>query len=100
MSILLGNRFPVVLRPEVYTIPHELQSWRVVGVAIVGPLTMGEILYSCADASRLQGVHCAYGSDDASQLIAGYSVAIKDHQAKQLITDPAKFLAKMGIKFE
>lgn len=100
ISILLGNRFPVVLRSQVHTIPHEPKSWQVVGMAIVGTLMMGEIFYSCADLSRLQGVHRTYGPHDASQSINGYAVAIKDHQAKQLITDPAQFLAKMGIKVE
>jgi hypothetical protein len=102
ISVLLGNKFPVVLRPQVHnTIPHEPESWQVVGVAIVGTLMMGEILYSCSDFSRLQGVHRAYGpGGDASQSINGYAVAIKDYKAKQLITDPAKFLAKMGIKVE
>ncbi|XP_014550996.1 hypothetical protein COCVIDRAFT_20664 [Bipolaris victoriae FI3] len=100
ISILLGNRFPVVLRSQVHTIPHEPKSWQVVGMAIVGTLMMGEIFYSCADLSRLQRVHRTYGPHDASQSINGYAVAIKDHQAKQLITDPAQFLAKMGIKIE
>lgn len=100
INILLGNRFPVVLRPQVHTIPHEPKSWQVVGVAIVGTLMMGEIFYGCADLSRLQGVHRTYGPNGASQSINGYAVAIKDYQAKQLITDPAKFLAKMGIKVE
>lgn len=100
ISVLLGSRFPVVLRPQVHTNQHEPGSWQVVGVAIVGKLMMGEILYGSSDLSRLQGVRRTYGPDYASQSIDGYEVAIKDYRAKQFTTNPAEFLAKMGIEVE
>jgi hypothetical protein len=49
---------------------------------------------------HLQGVYSIRDSYTESHLIDGYAVCMKDYEAGELITDPARFLIRMGIEVE
>lgn len=89
ICVVLGCRVPIVLRRA---LADETQ-WEVVGACYVEGLMNGEAIYGNLPTYYQVVVH---GSEDPA--IDGYKTAILDNRTQTLKTDPAEFLAEMGIR--
>jgi hypothetical protein len=96
VCMLLGSRFPVVLRQT----PHiQLKTaWRIVSICCVPGLMNGELIYGTKLPSTWETV-----TDHVSGVehrIDGWPRAFHDTETHELRTDPAEILNEMGIKVD
>jgi hypothetical protein len=96
VSILLGCRHPVVLRPLVA--PKSEQAWQVVGVCQVPGLMHGEVIYRDQLPHQFRPVWNIDANEDDA--IDNWAVVMYDPDTQDLHTDPAKLLQQAGIKVE
>lgn len=89
ICVVLGCRVPIVLRRA---LADETQ-WEVVGACYVEGLMNGEAIYGV-----LPNHYRAVRHTGKDPNINGYQRAILDTRTHTLKTDPAEFLAEMGIR--
>lgn len=95
ISVLLGCRYPVVLRPSGDW--NTGRTWQVVGVCHVHGLMTGEAIYGSRLPSSYRSVE---RRDRQGDVIDGYRVALLDGKTNTFKADPANILTDMGIKVE
>ncbi|KAH7067231.1 heterokaryon incompatibility protein-domain-containing protein [Paraphoma chrysanthemicola] len=100
VAILLGCRFPVILRPVPSTTREHTRAWKVVSIAKVTGLMGGEAIYGENMPAHWKSVtHDNRGENDCS-FIDGKLNGMYDPESNILRTDPGKILEEMGIKVE
>ncbi|KAH8725744.1 hypothetical protein GQ44DRAFT_202306 [Phaeosphaeriaceae sp. PMI808] len=95
IAVLLGCRYPVILRETTHLGLKKLGAWDVVSTASVAGLMMGEAIYGENFPSYWTSVY-----HDRMTSIDGYINGLYDPKTKTLKTNPAEILTEMGIKVE
>jgi hypothetical protein len=97
VCVLLGCRFPVVLRPsDSSNVPT---SWQIVGICQVQGLMNGEAIYGDRLSSHHRPVVLTQLSHP-DRWIDEMSFALRDAKTQDCNTDPARVLSEMGIKVD
>lgn len=100
VSVVLSEKFPVLLRPLPISSPDKTQMWEVVSVAMVGGLANGEAIYGDRLPAHWIAVQLNEGDEDGPSWVDGRPRALYDPEMKSLKADPAAILKEMGIKVE
>jgi hypothetical protein len=97
VCVLLGCRFPVVLRPS--SASQLPTTWQVVGICQAQGLMNGEAIYRDKLPSHYRPVVLTESSHP-DRWIDEMSFAFRDTETNNCNTDPAHVLAEMGIKVD
>jgi hypothetical protein len=97
VCVLLGCRFPVVLRPS--DIPNAPTIWQVVGICQAQGLMNGEAIYRDKLPSHYRPVVVTELSH-SDHWIDEMSLALRDSKTQNCNTDPADVLTEMGFKVD
>lgn len=95
ICVLLGCRFPVVLRPVSTT--SSDQTWQLVGISHVQGLMNGEAIYGNKLSSKYRSVS---RKDQLDELIDGWGIILYDFETGEYKNDPETILTDIGIKVE
>lgn len=97
ITVLLGCRYPVVLRPMPRVEGEEKDLYKIVSVALVAGLMKGEAIYGDRLPSQWRAVHHEL---EKSTWVDTYPHGLYDPDTDLLRTNPAEILAELGIKVE
>jgi hypothetical protein len=97
VCVLLGCRFPVVLRPS--DVSKASMSWQVVGVCQAQGLMNGEAIYRDKLPSHYRPVVLTESSHP-DRWIDEMSFALRDSKTQSCNIDPANVLADMGVEVD
>ncbi|KAH7353158.1 hypothetical protein BKA66DRAFT_475792 [Pyrenochaeta sp. MPI-SDFR-AT-0127] len=95
VSVLLGCRYPVLLRPV--SDSKEGPTWQVVGICHAKGLMMGEAIYGDRLPSHYRSVE---RKDRQGDLVDGYRVGLYDSKTETIKSNPDEILKDMGIEVE
>ena len=96
VCVLLGSRYPVVLRPTGSIDGYS--AWEIVGVCYTHGLMEGQALYRDSHLVRYTAISRYDGEE--SKLVDGGSVALYEPDRRRLKTDPADLLKEAGVQVE
>jgi hypothetical protein len=99
VCVLLGCDEPVILRKQPLSGSETPETWEVVNVALVIGLVEGEAIYGDNLSFRWHPVHSP-GITSKAEYIDGEPLGMLDTETQTVVTNPADFLAKMGIQVE